>query len=490
MKKHRGLVTFLIISILALVGFIGVYVGQTFYYKSHFFPGTVINGADVSKLTAEEAVEKVAESISDYLISIYTREGNKFNVLGPTFGYSYISNGEIERLLELQNESTWIVEARPGSRHEHSLAYMATYDEDKLMQELIDAGLFNEAGAKAPENAYIAWDVETANYTIVPEVLGTILNKEKTFNIIKSAVDAGEKSVTIPDVCYQSPEIMSNNPTLTATIDNLQSYFGHSISYDLGEGIEPIVISRNEIASWLKVDTDYNISVDEAKVERFVQKLADELNTYGDRRQFMTSSGEKITIGGGDYGWIVNKNAEKAQLLADLASDDNVVREPVFSQRAAQFGSRDYGNTYIEIDYTAQHLWYYRDGELVGDTDVVTGNINKNNGSPDGLFKIAYKEKDATLVGEDYESKVAYFMPFAYNVGIHDASWRSEFGGNIFRSSGSHGCINAPASVAEALYDMVEVGTPVIAYYREKVKLTAENCRISNAYSYKKSKKK
>ena len=80
---------------------------------------------------------------------------------------------------------------------------------------------------------------------------------------------------------------------------------------------------------------------------------------------------------------------------------------------------------------------------------------------------------------------MTYFMPFAYNVGIHDASWRNgKFGGSIYKTSGSHGCINAPESVVSKLYEMVKVDTPVVAFYREEVKLTAENTKISNAYSY------
>ena len=76
-------------------------------------------------------------------------------------------------------------------------------------------------------------------------------------------------------------------------------------------------------------------------------------------------------------------------------------------------------------------------------------------------------------------------MPFAYNVGFHDASWRhGRFGGNIYKTSGSHGCINMPEDKAAKLYELVAVDTPVIAYYREPVKLTAENTKISNAYSY------
>ena len=88
-------------------------------------------------------------------------------------------------------------------------------------------------------------------------------------------------------------------------------------------------------------------------------------------------------------------------------------------------------------------------------------------------------------MGEDYESNVQYFMPFAYNVGIHDASWRKGvFGGEIYKTSGSHGCINVLPEAAETLYGMIQKDTPVVAYYREPVELTAENAKISNAFSY------
>ena len=75
-------------------------------------------------------------------------------------------------------------------------------------------------------------------------------------------------------------------------------------------------------------------------------------------------------------------------------------------------------------------------------------------------------------------------MPFAYNVGLHDADWRSNFGGEIYKSDGSHGCVNLPFDTAENIFKTVELGTPVVAYYREDAKLTSNNARVSNAYSY------
>ena len=159
-------------------------------------------------------------------------------------------------------------------------------------------------------------------------------------------------------------------------------------------------------------------------------------------------------------------------------------REPVYEQTALYRGSDDIGNTYIEIDYTKQHMWYYKDGALQMESDFVSGNLARQNGSVDGVYKIVYKQRNATLVGEGYSSPVSYFMPFAYNIGIHDASWRDTFGGTIYKTSGSHGCINVPPAFAEQLFNAVDKGTPVVAYYREAVTLTNNAAKMSNAYSY------
>jgi hypothetical protein len=295
-------------------------------------------------------------------------------------------------------------------------------------------------------------------------------------------VENGETEVDLEST-YENPQITSEDSKLNACMDNIEKYYGTSITYTFGDE-EPYELDNATIQSWLTVDEDYQVSVDDTKVTNFVQFMASTYNTYGDVRNFKTSMGDKVKIGGGDYGWVIDKEKEKEQIYADLEQGGAISREPVYSQTAVQYGSNDIGDTYIEIDYTNQHLWYYKDGKLVIDTDVVTGNISRGNGSPDGVFKIVYKERNATLVGEGYSSPVDYFMPFAYNVGIHDASWRSEFGGEIYKSSGSHGCINAPADVAEQLFELVAVDTPVVAYYRETVYLRAENHRISNAYSY------
>ncbi len=123
------------------------------------------------------------------------------------------------------------------------------------------------------------------------------------------------------------------------------------------------------------------------------------------------------------------------------------------------------GDTYVEVDMGAQHLWVYREGKLVLETDVVTGNTGLSRGTPGILAYVYSKERNRVLRGPDYASFVKYWVPFYRGYGIHDASWRGSFGGSIYKTNGSHGCVNIPPSVMPLIFENVELGMPVITYY-------------------------
>lgn len=95
----------------------------------------------------------------------------------------------------------------------------------------------------------------------------------------------------------------------------------------------------------------------------------------------------------------------------------------------------------------------------------MSGKDTKDRKTPEGVYGITYKERDATLKGADYETPVSYWMPFNGSIGLHDAIWRNKFGSNFYKYAGSHGCINLPFYVAEEIYHEIEKGTPVICYY-------------------------
>ena len=475
-KKIAG-----IILLASAVAVLAVYLGVSFHFKKHFFPGTSVDGIDIGSMTVSEAYAKISAVADEYTLKITDRDGETFTIDGSDFGLSFTDEEFLKEKLSEQNCFAWI--SGLTLLGDFSYDFTDCYDEAELEETLNQLEIFSEDYIRENVNASLVYSEDTGLFVIVPEEDGTEIIKDDAVLAIKGALSGLEMSLTLGDEYYVPTEYTSESLEVTAALETANGYLGTTITYDLGDYYDE-VLDADTISEWVSVDEDYNVSLDEDLLAKYVQYLASTYNTYADKRSFTTALGDTITIGGGDYGWVINKSAEAEQIKEDLAAGGEITREPVYSQEALYRGTDDIGNTYIEIDYTNQHLYYFEDGELVLDTDIVSGNISKGNGSPDGVFKIVYKQRDATLVGEDYESAVSYFMPFAYNVGIHDASWRSKFGGEIYKKSGSHGCINVPSDMAKKIYESVATGTPVIAYYRESIELTSENAYISNAYSY------
>lgn len=478
-RKRRRRKRIIIGSVAGTLLFLAAaYLAMTFYFSSHFFFRTKINGWKVGGMDLTRAEEKVGDGVEDYLLTVFDRDGEKHHIYGKDIDCSYVPDGSVAKLLEKQNPFQWI----EGVFHpkEEEVPITMEYKEELISQAVSDMDCFQEENITEPEDAQIALGDD--GYYIEPEKPGNHMIFDQVLAKVKQAVSAGDTSVKLSDEDYVNPEYTSESPEVVAAMDKINSYESATVDYEIKDYEEKL--DKEQIREFLEVD-GYTVSLKDDKIEAYVQSLASKYNTYADVRSFQTSSGDTVEIGGGDYGWIVDKPGEAQQLKEDLEAGKPVSREPIYAQRPFVEGKDDIGNTYVEIDYTKQHLWYYENGELVVESDIVSGNISKNNGSPDGVFKIVYKDSPAVLKGEDYESNVTYFMPFAYNVGIHDASWRNgKFGGEIYKTSGSHGCINVPFEVAQKIYENIKVGTPVIAFYREKVELSAENAKISNAYSY------
>ena len=161
---------------------------------------------------------------------------------------------------------------------------------------------------------------------------------------------------------------------------------------------------------------------------------------------------------------MIDQEAEIEALTDHIKKGEVIVKEPAYIQKANQRGEDDIGNTYLEINLTRQHLWFYKDGKLITHGPVVTGNPSRGFSTVLGSYMVVYKQKNATLVGPGYAAKVTYWMPFFGGIGVHDATWRSSFGGEIYKHRGSHGCVNAPFSLAKIIFENIEEGTPVIIY--------------------------
>ena len=237
---------------------------------------------------------------------------------------------------------------------------------------------------------------------------------------------------------------------------------GVTITYQFGDQSE--VLDNDRILSWLKEQEDGNVAIDEQQAKAFVKELAEKYDTAYTTRTFHTTGGRDIQIAQGDYGWRIDQEAETKHLLELLAAKQSATCEPIYAQTAAVHAKNDWGTTYVEVSLTDQYLWLYKDGHCILESYFVSGNPTRGHATPKGIYGLTYKTRDATLSGEGYDSKVKYWMPFNRNVGLHDAPWRSSFGGQIYRSNGSHGCINLPPANAAKIYENVDKNTPVIVY--------------------------
>ena len=162
---------------------------------------------------------------------------------------------------------------------------------------------------------------------------------------------------------------------------------------------------------------------------------------------------------------------EYKELTKNIKKGETVTREPKYLSKAASHDTMDMGDTYAEVDLTNQRAYFIKKGKVVLSTDVVTGNPNKGNATPPGVYSLTYKTKNATLRGErrpdgtySYETPVKYWMPFNRGIGFHDASWQPTFGGSRYKSHGSHGCVNLPPSVAPKMYELVYKDVPVVCH--------------------------
>ena len=244
---------------------------------------------------------------------------------------------------------------------------------------------------------------------------------------------------------------------------------GMSVTYQLPNN-QTEVLDGLTIATWVNGSQGLTVSVDAAKVAAYVQGLRNKYDTPAGTQTWQSADGTTKSIKT-DYGWHIDQAKETEALIANIQSLQSVTREPVYASRAVQTEMPQWGKTFVEIDISSQHVYFYQDGNCVWDSKCVTGTAtDPDRATPTGVFALKYKQRDRVLRGRinpqtgkpSYESPVAYWMPFNGNIGLHDANWRSSFGGNIYLKSGSHGCINLPPKNAKTLYDLITPGTVIV----------------------------
>lgn len=333
---------------------------------------------------------------------------------------------------------------------------VVSFDEKLLQERINKLSCFDSNKIIETQNARLVY--ENNNYVISKEVYGNKVNKDILYGNVVKAIQNGDTTINLESInCYENPKVTANTPGLINAKDIVNKYISSKITYNIG-GLTQY-LDGFTIKDWINVDGNFQVTLDENKVRNYVDNLA---NIYA------TSLGTSIKVSGGyngnNHSWMVDSSEETSALIDNIRNGQAIEKNPAYTQTSVGSYFNNVGDTYVEIDLSKQHLWYYKDGYLVVEGDVVTGNVSDGDATPVGVYSVYHKEKDSVLRGQDYAAPVSFWMPFNGNIGLHDASWRSEFGGEIYKTSGSHGCVNAPYYLAKTVYDNISVGTPVILY--------------------------
>ncbi|MDR2546255.1 MAG: L,D-transpeptidase/peptidoglycan binding protein [Lachnospiraceae bacterium] len=462
-KSKLGVVITISITICLLLAFVAIfYVRVANYYEVRFFPDTTINGFDSGDLTPAQVVDLIYRQTMTYRIDIFDQDG----VLITSINAADIAlridiEAEVLSLLHAQNHQLWLIHHTEPENH--YLSFPVYFDYHLLESHIRNLGIFVAANMEVPVNAYISdYDPAIKGYHIIPETKGNIISFPLAYEVIKTSIYEGKSEVYLDESCYVRAEVTSHNLALVRRAWNLNRLAGASISYDWN-GSE-FVLDGDMIHLWI-VERGQEFSLDEEAVADFVATHARENDTWGRNRSFTTQGGRVVSLPNGGYGWRTDRAAETEALTALILSGTVTEREPIFRNTGWNKGQDDIGSSYVELDLTNQHLYFFIDGELITDAPLVSGDMNRNMATPPGLFGITYRERNAILRGATYTTPVTYWMPFNGNIGMHDATWRRVFGGTQYISNGSHGCINLPYRAARTVFAYMEPGFPVICYY-------------------------
>lgn len=436
------------------------------FFIGHFAPGTHVNDVNISYMSVDDARSAIRGDVKHYTLALELVDGASDYISGGDIGLTALQddNSDEEALTELCESQFPLLWVRGCAVSENSVINLpVTYDTNKFEEVVSSLSCVQPENQVEPVDAHIEYVKD--RYEIIPESIGSTIKGDQLRKVVDSAILTHAEEIDLMENdCYELPKVLKDDASLAALSNYYNDHCRMSVTYDVSSD-DAVALERETIVSWVALDDKNNAYLDESKVDEYVSDMASKYDSVGKTRTFTTHSGGTVDVSGGNYGWELDNEGEKAQLLEDIAAGTPVERQPVWLQTAASL-SPEWGSTYLEVSLSEQHVWYFVDGNVAWESDCITGVPNSERATPTGLWILTEKLSPTVLRGDSWEVGVQYWMRVTWDgVGFHDATWQPGFGGNMYASGyGSHGCINLPYSAAESLYGMVEVGTPIIIY--------------------------
>ena len=439
-------------TILALL--IACYGAGYAYFSSHFVPGTTVDGMDASNLSQDELAAKI-DRIAETWSSHITGNGLDLTLAEGDVGLTADGTLRATAARAEADPKRWPLELLSPKQIETGTG--VSLDDTRLqatMQAAIDTV---NATAAQPTDAYVTYDEGMGAFVIRDATIGGVIDATSAIDTVKTSALCLRQSLELGEAQLVKPQLTSDSPELIAARDAANRVLSLEIPLTKG-GQELTRVSKDQIARWVSVGEDMQLDVDVDAIDDWAsESLSDKVASSDEVHDYDVDS--------------TSVASSIADNLHRCAADTIEIPLAITGERPAESeGARERGR-HIDINLSTQYARFYgSDGTVIWRSYLVSGNTSKRHGTPTGEYSILNKATNQTLIGADenhdnkpdYKSHVNYWMPFLGNAyGLHDASWRSRFGGSIYSYAGSHGCINLPREKAAELFDLVNVGDKV-----------------------------
>ena len=466
---------------IAAAGLGGAYVHGAQQYRDRFIDGISINGVDASGKTVDEVEALLKEKTeSEYTLDLQFRNEVQETLAASDIGFEYQSAGKAEKLLRAQNPYDWL-SGHMGTKRNYMVDTSFTYDKDALKKSLLALPEADPKNGEEPKDAYLVLGSDDRFY-IEPDTQGSIIEPEGLLAAVEAGLDAGADEIDIAAApeAYKTAAVTLDDKNLNKRKDDLNAFLNVKATYHMTDGPDE-VLDGHTLKDWIKSTTvggKTQYALDpvyiRVKADEYIASLAAKDDTELNSIAFESTKLGTVQLPTNEFGHKLDQEKMSEELYKNLMARKSFTSDPEYSMNVMP----DIGpeGTYVEVDIPNQHVYYYVKGKLTWESDCVSGTEqNAGRRTPTGVYSLYYKQLNRTLHGPpradgtpSYSSFVNYWMAFYKGYGLHDASWRSEYGGNIFQYSGSHGCVNLPKKKAAELYDILDVGTTVLIVRPDK----------------------
>lgn len=446
----------------AVFGVLAVaYVGGSLYYQNRLLPGTNVLGTNIGGKSPAAAETTLAKTVSANPYKVTDNGKTVASASGNTLGISKDFKGTISKIKQSQNAWSWPAHLFGGSKQTTKIGYQLNTTTLKKYAATLSAKL--NTNRTKPVDASMKFT--DGKLVVTKETNGNTVASAKLATALETAIAKDQHSIDLSKT-YEKPSVTTSSSKFKQERSTLSKI--SKIKATVTVENHNITIPTKTLTSWLGY-ANGAVTVSQSGLTAFVKQLNDKYATYQKKRSFNSTKRGTVSVSGGIYGWSISSSAEVASLTTAIKAGKDFTKKVITQGSGYNSDGTDIGNTYVEVDLKNQHEYYYKDGKLVLDSDIVSGKPDGHS-TPTGVYYVWSKQRNATLKGENsdgssYASPVSYWMPIDYTgVGLHDASWQPKFGGTWYKEHGSHGCVNNPPAFMKKLYAAVALGTPVIVF--------------------------